>query len=200
MKHEIKTMKLKDLVPADYNPRTISSDALNGLSASLKKFGLVQPIVYNKRTKRIVGGHQRVNALKLNGETDATVVVVDLKESDEKALNITLNNPNIQGEFTDALNDLLAELVAADPIIVEDLNLADLMLPIDPYGSAENVISFVQRFIVPPFSVFDARQGYWQERKRQWLNLGIRSDLGRGENLFGHSDLINNKMKKRDQR
>ena len=36
-------------------------------------------------------------------------------------------------------------------------------------------------FIVPPFSVLDARQGYWQERKRAWLSLGIQSEIGRGE-------------------
>ncbi len=37
-----------------------------------------------------------------------------------------------------------------------------------------------ERFGAPPFSVLDARQGYWQERKRQWLELGIRSEIGRG--------------------
>lgn len=39
------------------------------------------------------------------------------------------------------------------------------------------------RFLVPPFSVLDARAGYWQQRKRDWLRLGIRSELGRGEML-----------------
>lgn len=39
-------------------------------------------------------------------------------------------------------------------------------------------------FIVPPFSVLDCRKGYWQERKRQWLGMGIRSEVGRGENLL----------------
>ncbi len=38
-----------------------------------------------------------------------------------------------------------------------------------------------KKFIIPPFSVLDAKQGYWQERKRQWLALGIQSELGRGE-------------------
>lgn len=33
----------------------------------------------------------------------------------------------------------------------------------------------------PPFSVLNAREGWWQERKRQWLALGIKSELGRGE-------------------
>lgn len=36
-----------------------------------------------------------------------------------------------------------------------------------------------EQFIVPPFSVLDTRQGYWQERKRAWVALGIRSELGR---------------------
>ena len=40
--------------------------------------------------------------------------------------------------------------------------------------------SLSERFGVPPFSVLDARQGYWQERKRKWLDLGIESELGRG--------------------
>jgi hypothetical protein len=40
--------------------------------------------------------------------------------------------------------------------------------------------SLAERFGVPPFSVLDARQGYWQDRKRAWLSLGIQSELGRG--------------------
>ena len=41
-------------------------------------------------------------------------------------------------------------------------------------------------FIIPPFSVFDTKQGYWQDRKRLWKNIGIKSELGRGDNLtFG---------------
>ena len=37
-----------------------------------------------------------------------------------------------------------------------------------------------QTFEYPPFSVLNAREGWWQERKRQWLALGIESELGRG--------------------
>lgn len=35
-------------------------------------------------------------------------------------------------------------------------------------------------FEYPPFSVLSARDGWWQERKRAWLALGIKSELGRG--------------------
>lgn len=44
----------------------------------------------------------------------------------------------------------------------------------------DNRAKLQQKFIVPPFSVLDTRQGYWQERKRLWLSLGIQSELGRG--------------------
>lgn len=40
-----------------------------------------------------------------------------------------------------------------------------------------------QAFILPPFTVLNAREGWWQERKRAWLALGIRSELGRGGDL-----------------
>jgi hypothetical protein len=42
--------------------------------------------------------------------------------------------------------------------------------------------SLLDRYQVPPFSVLDTRQGYWQEARRAWLALGIRSELGRGFN------------------
>jgi hypothetical protein len=40
-------------------------------------------------------------------------------------------------------------------------------------------------FLIPPFSVFSAREGWWQERKRAWLALGIQSELGRGQEVQG---------------
>lgn len=46
------------------------------------------------------------------------------------------------------------------------------------------------RFKMPPFTVLDARQGLWQDRKRAWLSLGIQSEVGRGENLLNMSDTV----------
>ena len=37
-------------------------------------------------------------------------------------------------------------------------------------------------FIVPPFSVLDTKQGYWQKRKKYWLSIGLKSEIGRGQN------------------
>jgi hypothetical protein len=50
--------------------------------------------------------------------------------------------------------------------------------------------SLAREFLIPPFSVLNAREGWWQDRKRAWLSLGIQSEVGRGENLLKMSDTM----------
>ncbi len=95
-----------------YNPRTISDHDLQALRRSLRFFGTVEPIVVNRRTGRIVGGHQRVKAAQAEGIATLPVVHVDLDEPTEKQLNLALNR--ISGEFDpDRLAAVLADLQAA---------------------------------------------------------------------------------------
>lgn len=57
--------------------------------------------------------------------------------------------------------------------------------PLDFFGDAilptQHGSRLSLEFSYPPFSVLNARDGWWQERKREWLALGIQSELGRGE-------------------
>lgn len=46
-------------------------------------------------------------------------------------------------------------------------------------SSLDAVLGLAHRYLVPPFTILDRRQGYWQERGRQWKGLGIESELGR---------------------
>jgi DNA modification methylase len=48
-------------------------------------------------------------------------------------------------------------------------------------------------FVVPPLSVLDTRQKYWKDRKKEWLALGLQSELGRSKNLLKQSKLIQTK-------
>ncbi len=122
----IERMPIEKLAPAPYNPRQISPEALAGLRASLDRFGCVEPVIWNKRTGHVVGGHQRLKALQQLGETETQVVVVDLDEAEEKALNVALNNPAIAGEFTADIHLLLAELKDLLPEYYDDLRFDDL--------------------------------------------------------------------------
>ena len=120
------TKKLADITPASYNPRSISKEALAGLTSSITRFGLVEPIVWNKQTGNIVGGHQRFKVLTAQGVEETTVVVVDMPENEEIALNVTLNNPAIQGDWTDNIGDLLERVEGELPELYKSVMLNDL--------------------------------------------------------------------------
>ena len=99
-----------DLLPADYNPRKDlkPGDAeYEKLKRSIEQFGYVEPVIWNKTTGRVVGGHQRLKVLIDMGMTEVDCVVVELSEEKEKALNVALNK--ISGEWD---NDKLALLIA----------------------------------------------------------------------------------------
>jgi DNA modification methylase len=87
----IEKKKISDLIPAPYNPRQSTAKQEKHLKESLEKFGLVEPIIFNKQTGYIVGGHFRVRELKKLGIKEIECVIVDLNEVDEKELNIRLN-------------------------------------------------------------------------------------------------------------
>ncbi len=97
---------------APFNPRTISGHDLDALRRSLRFFGTVEPIVVNRRSGHIVGGHQRVKAAQAEGIDEMPVVYVDLDDPAEKQLNVALNR--IHGEWDESkLEEILADLKTA---------------------------------------------------------------------------------------
>jgi DNA modification methylase len=109
---EIRKIPIEKLNPAAYNPRKDlqpGDPEYEKLKRSIQEFGYVEPIVWNKRTGNIVGGHQRYKVLLDMGMSEVDCVVVDLDETKEKALNLALNK--IQGDWDYLkLKDLLQEL------------------------------------------------------------------------------------------
>lgn len=53
--------------------------------------------------------------------------------------------------------------------------------------------SLCDKFLIPPFSTLDTRQGYWQNRKKMWQTLGIKSELGRDATTFNMKDWADKK-------
>jgi ParB-like chromosome segregation protein Spo0J len=110
---KIKMMSVDDVKVAPYNPRVDlqpGDPEYEALRNSIERFGIVDPLVWNTRTKRLVGGHQRFKIIRDHlKHKEVPVVEVSLDDEDEKALNIALNK--IQGRFDDAkLSDILREL------------------------------------------------------------------------------------------
>lgn len=105
----VQEIDIKELNPAPYNPRVQFEPGMpewEQLKRSIEELGNVEPIVWNKRTGNVVGGHQRLAVLKSMGYDTVPCSVVDLDEHDEKLLNVALNK--IKGKWDyDKLEDML---------------------------------------------------------------------------------------------
>jgi DNA modification methylase len=112
----IETIRIDELIPADYNPRKDlkpGDPEYEKLKRSVQQFGYVEPVIWNKTTGHVVGGHQRIKVLKELGLAELECVVVEMDEEKEKALNIALNK--ISGEWDkEKLALLITDLQGAD--------------------------------------------------------------------------------------
>lgn len=112
----IERIRTDRLIPADYNPRKDlkpGDPEYEKLKRSLEEFGYVEPVIWNKTTSHVVGGHQRLKVLLDMGITEVECVVVEMDADKEKALNVALNK--ISGDWDkDKLALLIADLQGAD--------------------------------------------------------------------------------------
>ena len=91
---KVENKPISELIPASYNPRSLSTTEYEHIKNSLENFGFVNPVVVNTHKGReniIIGGHQRVKVWQDMGHSEVPVVPVDLDEDRERELNIRLN-------------------------------------------------------------------------------------------------------------
>lgn len=96
----IEKKKTVEMLPAEYNPRKDlkpGDEEYEKLKRSIEEFGYVEPVIWNKTTGRVVGGHQRLKVLIDLGITEVDCVVVEMDDAKEKALNICFPVRSISG-------------------------------------------------------------------------------------------------------
>ncbi len=154
---ELITLPITQLRPAPYNPRVSlrpGDEAWSRLARSLDEFGLVQPLVWNRRTGNLVAGHQRLEIMKAQGQTQADCIVVDLPMEKEQALNVALNNKALMSDWQpDKLADLITDLQSIpdfDATLTgfSETDLRDLVLQPDPDFAADEDESPESRDVV----------------------------------------------------
>lgn len=176
----IERRELKDLKPAEYNPRkalTPEDKEYQDILNSIDHFSYVDPIIVNK-DGTVIGGHQRITVLLDMGYTEADVVVLDIDKNDEKALNVALNK--ITGEWDDLkLKDLLLEL-----------DLGDYDISLTGFNN-DDLNNLVELFEVEPEITeddYDAEQAYEDTvSKGSVIKPGEVWQLGRHRLMCGNS-------------
>ncbi len=177
------------LLANPWNFRRHPKDQQAYTEASLEQIGWIDEVLVNTVTGHVIDGHLRIELALRKGEPTVPVKYVDLTEDEEKRALVVFDRiTGMAFEDAEVLASLMQEIE-----IGEDEGLAGLLAELKIGGNEspeppENRPTLADRFLIPPFSVFNAQQGYWQERKRTWLDLGIQSELGRGGNLVRFSE------------
>lgn len=165
----------------DYNPREISDKDFKKLCDDIKKdpeFLIQRPplVSYDTATGRYLcyAGNQRTKAAIHLGYTDIHVWSendVPKSVQDERMIKDNLH----RGQWD------LSKLATWDTKQLQEygFGMRDL-LKLSKQNEQETAkLSLRERFIVPPFSVIDTKQGYWQERKKTWFAAGLASHESR---------------------
>jgi polyhydroxyalkanoate synthesis regulator phasin len=159
------------------------------LAGVLNEIGWIQDVIVNRTTGHLIDGHLRVELAAKDGG-QVPVKYVELTEKEEKIALASIDPISALAEQDqDMLDDLIEQIgtVEDDDLseFLDSLLSEDEQEPESPEELAEQAReTLAERFIVPPFSVLDSKQGYWQERKRAWQSLGIKSELGRKEDMI----------------
>lgn len=140
---EIRKMNLRNLTPADYNPRVElkpGDPEWDALNASIETFGYILPIIWNETTGNVVGGHQRRNILLERGVVEDDVVVLHLELEDEKVLNTLLNKSKGIWDVG-KLVDLIEEIKeAGGNLLVTGFTELEITLMGEDFGHIEDLL------------------------------------------------------------
>ena len=185
-------MSPAQLRPYKRNAKLHPPEQVERIAASIREFGFRQPIVVDVDNVVIMGHGRLLAAKQLGLERVPVAVAADLSPAQVKALRLA-DNKTAESEWDlPALEVELAELPEFDMSAL-GFDMPDGPSYIDNFKGTEKR-SLADVYIAPPFSVLDARQGYWRDRREYWDNLIGDASTTRtgGAETGGGSELYNN--------
>jgi len=201
---DIKATPLDEIAPNPRNRNGHSDEQITRLAQIIKYQGFRSPLIVSNQSGMLVSGHGRLMAAKKLGLTHVPVMYQDFENEDmEYAAMVSENSiaswaeldlSGINMDLADLGPDFELDLLGIKNFVLEPAEL----LPTGEDGAlseSEARATLAQRFGVPPFSVLNAREGYWQNRKRSWIALGIQSELGRGGGCMNDHQWMKDNLK-----
>lgn len=167
------TVKITEVKNNPNNPRVIKDDKFTKLVNSIKEFPKmleIRPIVVND-DMIVLGGNMRLKACKEAGLKEVPIIKAsELTEYEQRQFII---KDNVSGGEWDW--EMLANEWDSEQLEDWGLDVPLFDTEINNIGVENNEIEahakLTDTFIVPPFTILDTRQGYWNERKSYWKTL-----------------------------
>lgn len=173
-------VSVSSLAPFKKNRNQHTPEQIERLGFLIESHGMRSPVVVAAAPFNCIAkGHGTVMAFKSRG-WDKVPVVYQEFESEEQLYTYCQSDNAIQAWAELDLSGIHKDLPELEPFDVDLLGIKDFRFEPEEAVEGEQKQTLEDKFLVPPFSVLDARQGYWQDRKRMWLAMGIQSELGRG--------------------
>jgi hypothetical protein len=171
---ELRRVRAGDLLANPKNWRLHPSAQRAALEGALREIGFAGALLARETPEGrllLLDGHLRA---EIDPELAVPVLVLDVSEAEGDTLLASFDPISAMAERNEeAFAQLVGDLTIGDTALrAMVLHLAAAL----PEGLRPP--SLAERFLAPPFSVLDARQGYWQDRKRAWLALGLEPPLG----------------------
>ena len=209
---KVEYAQISELVKDPENARDHTGDKVEKLAGLIDRFGYTNPILSDEMIR---AGHGRTLACELiyargdrvylapgkeNGGQiipKGTIPRIDCSgwsEDDRRAYNLADNQITIAGDWNSEKLKAQLETLRDREYDISSLGFGeDALAKLKTLGEkkpGKGAGSLAAEFLIPPFTVLSAREGWWQERKRQWLAMGIESEVGREANLLKMSDTM----------
>lgn len=181
---KIEKINISEITEYENNAKLHPREQIEQIKKSIQEFGNNDPIAIDENNV-IIEGHGRYKALKELGFDDVEVIRLSHMTEEQKRAYILVHNKLTMN------SDFDIDILQLELDDIEDIDMSDFGFePEDDFKTTEQKVrendysgSLVDDFIIMPQSIFDTRQGIWQNRKREWLDLGIKSEVGREGNL-----------------
>lgn len=179
----IEVLNIEDLIPYQNNAKEHPQEQIEQIKQSIIEFENNDPIAIDENNV-IIEGHGRYQALKELGFDEVECIRLShLNEEQKNAYRLVHNKLTMNSDFDFSM--LEEELKSIQDIDMSQFDFDMDFMEDDLEEEKEEKKKLTDEFLIPPLSVFDTKQGYWQDRKRAWKALGINSEIGREEALLG---------------
>lgn len=204
---QIENININDIKEYEYNAKIHTEEQIEQIIISIQRYGNNDPIAIDENNT-IIEGHGRYLALKRLGVEEVPVIKLEHLTEEQKREYILVHNKltmntgfdldilekeldKIEFDMSNFDFDIFKEEKWSDQFGENYRDKDGNINSLEKIKNNSSGSKLKDRFVISPFSVFHADSGDWRARREKWLEMGIKSEIGRKESLIFGKNLQN---------